>query len=60
MEKAKVFKVLDAIVFNIKEMQADTQRKLDALVIHEYVNPMIEVRRLCNEHREEMGCNILI
>lgn len=59
MDKAKIFKKMDEVFFNIKEGQADTQKKLDALVIPKCIDPMIEVRRLCKEHEEAMKCNIL-
>ena len=53
------FELINEVYADIKAGLQDTQGKLDAIVIHPYVDPMIEVRRLCNEHREAMRCNIL-
>lgn len=50
----------DEVFSRIKEGQADTQAKLDAIVITKYISALEENRRLCNEHRESMECNILV
>ncbi len=44
----------------IKKMQAEIQARIDAIIIEPYISPMIEVKNLCNEHREAMRCNIIV
>jgi hypothetical protein len=39
-------------------MQEEFSKKIDALIIPQYIDAMIEVRKLCKQHREIMGCSV--
>ena len=60
----KTLELMDAVFADVWAGLKDTQSKLDAMpvapAIPEYIRTLEENRRLCNEHREAMKCNILV
>jgi len=60
----KTLELMDAVFADVWAGLKDTQNKLDAmpitLAMPEYISTLEENRRLCNEHREAMKCNILV
>ena len=63
MEKNKLHEAIDADIECAVNAGAAGLCKMlkeisDAIVVHKQVDPMIEVKRLCDEHRKEL--NILV